>query len=125
MKSSLAICAAAVLAVTVSGCMSSAVSFVPSSIPLEQGRYTELATEITGTSSQMSWLFFTFGAGGSGQRHALQDALDQVDGADGLVAMSVDVEQFALFSASLLPFPILPVFTSTRVTGTPVKVNAQ
>lgn len=101
------------------GCMSSSVSFVSSSIPLEQGRYTELASEVTGTSSQMSWLFFTFGAGGSSQRHALDDALQQIEGAEGLVAMAVDEEYFML-----VPF-VLPSFYKTRVTGTPVKANAQ
>ena len=101
------------------GCMSSAVTFVPSSIPLEQGRYTELAGEVTGTSTQVNWLFFTFGAGGSGQRHALEDALDQVENADGLVAMAIDEEFFML-----VPFALPSVF-KTRVTGTPVKANAQ
>ena len=106
-------------AALLSGCMSSAVTFAPSSVPLEQGRYTELAGEVTGTSTQVSWLFFTFGAGGSGQRHALDDALEQVDKADALVAMAVDEEFFML-----VPF-VLPSVFKTRVTGTPVKTNAQ
>lgn len=108
-----------------SGCLSSASSFVASASPIEQGRYTELASEVSGTCTQVQWLFFTFGAAGSPQRHALADALGQVSGADTLTAMAVDVEQFAFLSTSLLPLPILPVFTTTRVTGTPVKVNAQ
>lgn len=118
MKSPIAVIAVVVV-VLLAGCMSSSVTFVPSSIPLEQGKYTEIMSEVTGTSSQMNWLFFTFGSSGSGQRHALDDALQQVDGADGLVAMAVDEEFFML-----VPF-VLPSFFKTRVTGTPVKANAQ
>ena len=108
-----------------SGCLSTASSFVSSATPLEQGKYTEVASEITGTCSQMQWLFFTFGKAGSPQRHAYHDALHRISGADSLVAMAVDVEKFSFLSTELLPLPLLPVFTTTRVTGTPVKVNAQ
>ena len=107
------------------GCLSSASSFVASSTPLEQGRYTELATEVSATCTQVQWLFFTFGRAGSPQRHAYADALVQVSGAEAITAMAVDVEQFAFLSPSLMPLPVLPVFTKTRVTGTPVKLNAQ
>ncbi len=107
------------------GCLSSASSFVSSSSPISQGRYTELAAEVSGTCTQVQWLFFTFGAAGSPQRHALSDAIGRISGADALTAMAVDVEQFTFLSTTLLPFPILPVFTRTRVTGTPVKLNAQ
>lgn len=107
------------------GCLSSASSFVSSSSPLEQGRYTELATEVSGTCLQVQWLFFTFGKAGSPQRHALGDAIGQISEADALTAMAVDVEQFAFLSTTLMPLPVLPVFTRTRVTGTPVKYNAQ
>ena len=107
------------------GCLSSASSFVASSAPVEQGRYTALAAEASGTCTQVQWLFFTFGAAGSPQRHALADALGHISGADAMVAMAVDVEQFAFFSTTLMPLPILPVFTTTRVTGTPVKLNVQ
>ena len=100
------------------GCMSSPASFNASSKPYEQGKYTVLGDEVTGTNTQVNWLFFTFGAGGSGQRHALSDALEQVPGADGLVSMAIDTENFVLF-----PF-VLPSFYTTRVTGTPVKGNA-
>jgi hypothetical protein len=48
----------------------------------------------------------------------LSDALEQVPGADALVAMSVDTEFFML-----VPFA-LPSFYTTRVSGTPVKVNS-
>lgn len=114
-----------VMAGVLSGCLSSASSFVASSVPLEQGRYTEIAAEASGTCTQVQWLFFTFGAAGSPQRHALNDALDRAVGADGLVALAVDVEQFAMISTSLMPFPVLPIVTTTRVTGTPVKINVQ
>ena len=101
-----------------SGCMSNPLTFCTSSIPVEQGKYSVLAEDVTGTNTQVNWLFFTFGLGGSGQRHALADALEQVPGADALVAMSVDTEFFML-----VPF-VLPSFYTTRVSGTPVKVNA-
>ena len=113
------IAVAALFSGILTGCMSSAVTFVPSSIPMSQGKYTEVAQEVTGTSTQVNWLFFTFGAGGSGQRHAVEDALLQTDGADGLVGMAIDEERFML-----VPF-VLPSFFKTRVTGTPVKLNAQ
>lgn len=99
------------------GCFSWPVSFSQSSSPLQPGHYTVLANEVTGTSSQIEWLFFSFGKGGSAQRHALADALRQVPGATALTAMAVDEETFVIF-----PF-ILPSFTSTRVTGTPVKTT--
>ena len=119
MKKTIKFICAATLAVAVSGCLSSAVTFAPSSVPMGQGKYTELAQEVTGTSLQVSWLFCTFGAGGSGQRHALDDALSRTDGADGLVSMAVDEEKFIFVPVAF------PVFIKTRVTGTPVKLNAQ
>jgi hypothetical protein len=100
------------------GCMSSPASFNASSKPYAQGKYTVLGDEVAGTNTQVNWLFFTFGAGGSGQRHALNDALEQVPGADGLISMAIDTENFVIF-----PF-VLPSFYTTRVTGTPVKSNA-
>jgi len=99
------------------GCMSNAVSFCASSVPVEQGKYSILADDITGTCTQTSWLFFTFGLGGSGQRHAYRDALNQVPNADGLVSMAVDEEYFIL-----VPF-VLPSFYTTRVTGTPIRLG--
>lgn len=108
-----------------SGCLSTASSFVGASVPIEQGKYTEVASEVSGTCLQVQWLFFTFGAAGSPQRRAYSDAVSQVAGADAMVAMAVDVEQFAFLSTTLLPMPVLPVFTKTRVTGTPVRLNVQ
>lgn len=109
--------AVVVMLLATAGCMSNAVTFCSSSVPVEQGKYSILADEITGTCTQTSWLFFTFGLGGSGQRHAYRDALSQVPNADGLVAMAVDEEYFIL-----VPFA-LPSFYTTRVTGTPVRIG--
>jgi len=99
------------------GCLSNAVTFCPSSVPMEQGKYAVLADEVTGTCTQVNWLFFTFGAGGSCQRHAYADALSKVPDADGLVGMAVDEEIFAICPGAL------PTFLSTRVTGTPVRIG--
>lgn len=100
------------------GCISDPTTFCSSSIPIEQGKYSVLAEEVTGTHTEVNWLFFTFGLGGSGQRHALKSALAQVPGTDALVAMAVDTETFFL-----VPFA-LPTFYTTRVSGTPVKIYA-
>ena len=112
-------------ALVLAGCLSTASSFVESSVPIEQGKYTELASETSGTCLQVQWLFFTFGAAGSPQRRAYGDAVSKISEADAMVAMAVDVEQFAFLSPTLMPLPVLPVFTKTRVTGTPVKLNVQ
>ena len=114
-----------VTCVALSGCLSSASSFVPAAMPLEPGKFTVVSSEVSGTCTQVQWLFFTFGKAGSPQRHALDDAVGQVPETDTLIAMAVDEEQFAFLSTTLMPIPILPVFTTTRVTGSPVKINAQ
>ena len=102
------------------GCVSRPVSYVASSIPVEQGRYSVLGPEVTGSYSQMSLLFFSFGLPGSSQARAVNDALEQVPGSNALVGMAIDTEVF-----EILPFlcPIIG-FYSTKVTGTPVKTNA-
>ena len=105
------------------GCLTQPTSFVSSSVPVSQGGYSVLGLEVRGTSTQVSWLFFTFGAHGSSQRHALEDALSQIEGADGLIAMSVDSETFSIMPTSLISFPIFPTFYKIVVTGTPVKLN--
>lgn len=105
------------------GCLTQPQAFVTSSVPMEQGKYTVLGEEVRGTSTQVMWLFFTFGEGGSVQRHALDDALSHVDGADGLTAMAVDSETFSLLPTTLIPFPIFPTFYKVTVTGTPVRFN--
>lgn len=102
-----------------SGCVSRPIAYVASSIPVEQGKYSVLGPEVTGSYSQMSILFFSFGLPGSSQNRAVSDALEQVPGADALIGMAVDTEVF-----EILPFlcPIIG-FYSTKVTGTPVKTN--
>lgn len=105
------------------GCLTQPTGFVSSSIPVNHGGYSVLGLEVRGTSTQVSWLFFTFGAHGSSQRHALEDALSQIEGADGLVAMSVDSETFSIMPTSLISFPIFPTFYKIVVTGTPIKLN--
>ena len=107
---------AATLAVAC-GCVSRPVTFVAASKPVEHGQYTVLSSEVTGTCNQMSFLFLSFGLPGSSQRRALQDAIDQVPGADALISMAVDTEVF-----EIMPFlcPVIGFYT-TRVTGTPVQ----
>ena len=102
------------------GCVSRPVTYVASSVPVEQGKYSVLGPEVTGSYSQMSLLFFSFGLPGSSQNRAVNDALEQVPGADALVGMAVDTEVF-----EILPFlcPIIG-FYSTKVTGTPVKTKS-
>lgn len=112
-------------ALGLAGCLTTPETFVTSSIPVSQGQYVVLGEEVRGTSTQVSWLFFTFGASGSVQRHALESALDQVSGADGLTAMAIDSECFSVMPISLIPFPIFPRFYKVAVTGTPIKLNAQ
>lgn len=113
----LKIVAGCALALPLAGCLSDAVAFSTASVPCEQGKYTVLADEVTGTCTEVNWLFFTFGKGGSGQRHALDDALSQIPGSEGLVGMAVDQESFML-----VPF-VLPSFFTVRVTGTPIKLS--
>ena len=102
------------------GCVSRPIAYVASSLPVEQGKYSVLGPEVTGSYRQMSFLFFSFGLPGSSQSRAVNDALEQVPGANALVGMAVDTEVF-----EILPFlcPIIG-FYSTKVTGTPVKMNA-
>lgn len=109
--------AAAGAMLATAGCMSSAVTFCSSSVPMEQGKYTILADDVTGTCTQVNWLFLTFGLGGSGQRHAYADAISKVPDADGLVSMAVDEERFMLVPIAF------PIFHTTRVTGTPVRLG--
>ena len=102
------------------GCVSRPVTYVASSKPVGQGKYSVLGPEVTGSYRQMSILFFSFGLPGSSQARAVTDALEQVPGADALVGMAVDTEVF-----EILPFlcPIIGCY-STKVTGTPVKTHA-
>lgn len=93
-------------------------NYATSSIPVTQGKYTVLAEEVQGSSTQTQWLFFTFDKDGRVQRDAIDDALSQVIGADALVSMTVDEEVFTF----IVPF-VLPTFYTVYVTGTPVKLT--
>lgn len=106
------------------GCLTCPETFVASSIPVEQGKYAVLGDTARGTSTQVCWLFFTFGKEGSVQRHALEDAISQVSGCDGLVSMAIDSETFCILPISLITVPIFPTFYTVTVTGTPIKLNA-
>lgn len=113
--------AAVCISVLAFGCVSRPITYVASSVPVEQGRYSVLGPEVTGSYRQMSFLFVSFGKAGSSQWRAVTDALAQVEGADALVGMAVDTETF-----EILPFlcPIIG-FYSTKVSGTPVKIHAK
>lgn len=114
--------AAAITALT--GCLTHPENFVTSSIPVEQGKYVVLGDTARGSSTQVSWMFFTFGKDGSVQRHALEDAISKVSGCDGLISMAVDSETFCILPVSLITVPIFPTFYTVTVTGTPIKLNA-
>lgn len=106
------------LALVFAGCsFTLPLNYATSSIPVTQGKYTVLAEEVQGSSTQTQWLLFTFDKDGRVQRDAIDDALSQVIGADALVAMTVDEEVF-----SIVPF-VLPTFYTVYVTGTPVKLT--
>ena len=110
----------AAAAVALSGCLSKTVAMLSSSDPVEQGRYTVLGSEVTGTDTQVMILFMTFGASGSGARRATEDALAQAPSSDALVRVAVDCEEFYFpFNFIIAPIGIV----KTRVTGTPVKIN--
>ena len=111
---------AATSAVATAGCLSKTAAMLASSDPVEQGRYTVLGSEVTGTDTQVMLLFMTFGASGSGARRATEDALSQAPSADALVRVAVDTEEFYFpFNFIIAPIGIV----KTRVTGTPVKIN--
>ena len=99
------------------GCVSRPTSFVSSSIPIDQNCYTVLGKAVSGSDCQISIAFVSFGAPGSNQRNALDDALNQIPGANALVGMAVQHEVFEVIPC------LLPVFGiyKTRVTGIPVK----
>ena len=110
----------AAAAVALSGCLSKTVAMLSSSDPVEQGRYTVLGSEVTGTDTQVMILFMTFGASGSGARRATEDALAQAPSSDALVRVAVDCEEFYFpFNFIIAPIGIV----KTRVSGTPIKIN--
>lgn len=114
MKKLLMPLAAGALVAFASGCLSTPLALVPSTDPIEQGKYSVLGSEVSGTDTQVSFLFLTFGAHGSGIRRAINDALSQAPGSDALVRVAMEDESFWF---------IIFNFSKVRVTGTPVKCN--
>lgn len=106
--------------VATAGCLSKTAAMLTSTDPVEQGRYTVLGSEVSGTDTQVMILFMTFGASGSGARRATEDALSQAPSSDALVRVAVDTEEFYFpFNFVIAPIGIV----KTRVTGTPIKIN--
>lgn len=103
------------LALACAGCLSNPVALVPSIDPIEQGKYSVVGSEVSGTDTQFSFLFLTFGSHGSGLRRAIADALQYAPGSDSLVRVAVEEEGFFFF--------YIFNFTKVRVTGTPVKIH--
>ena len=109
------------LTLLMAGCLSRPVQVAASSDPIEQGRYSVLGAEVSGTDTQVMFFGMTFGASGSGLRRAIDDALDDAPGSDALVRMAVDCEEFYFpFNFIIAPIGIV----KTRVSGTPVKMGA-
>lgn len=104
-----------------SGCLSRPVQVAASSDPIEPGKFSTLGIEVSGTDTQVMFFGMTFGSSGSGLRRAIDEALGEAPGADALVRMTVDCEEF-YFPFNFIIAPIGVV--KTRVSGTPVKINA-
>ena len=114
-KSIVAVTATAIMA---TGCLSKPATMLTSTDPVEQ--YTVLGAEVSGTDTQVMVLGMTFGASGSGQRRATETALEQAPGADALVRVAVECEEFYFpFNFIIAPIGIV----KTRVSGTPIKIN--
>ena len=111
---------AVVAAIAAAGCLSRPTTMLTSTDPVEQGKYTVLGAEVSSTDTQVMILGMTFGASGSGQRRATESALEQAPGADALVRVAVEGEEF-YFPFNLIIAPIGIV--KTRVSGTPIKIN--
>lgn len=111
---------AAVGLLACTGCLSKPVCMLTATDPVEQGKYTVLGSEVSGTDTQVMIFGMTFGVSGSGSRRATEKALAQAPGADGLVRVSVDCEEFYFpFNFIIAPIGIV----KSRVTGTPIKIN--
>ena len=115
MKKILIVLIVAALTSMFSGCLSTPVTMVASTDPVEQGGYTVLGSEASGTDTQVGFLWFTFGAHGSCIRRAITDALEQAPGSDALVRVAIEDEYFNFF--------FIFDFYKVRVTGTPIKIN--
>ena len=116
----IAVASVCALALLTAGCLSRPVQVAASSDPVEPGRYSVLGAEVSGTDTQVMFFWMTFGASGSGLRRAIDDALEDAPGADALVRMAVDCEEFYFpFNFIVAPIGII----KTRVSGTPIKIS--
>ena len=102
------------MSLAMTGCMSTPGGITDASIPLEQGRYTVIGDQVDGVDRQVVVFGYGISKVGSPQHRAYRQALEKAPGADGLITLGVNTEMLNLF--------VLQVITS-RVTGTPVKVN--
>ena len=97
------------------GCTTVPLQVAPSSDPVEPGKYTVLGSEVRGSHTQVLLLgLISLGKSGSPIRSAIDDAIEQSPGADALVRVALETDNFSL------PFVS---FYKTYVTGTPVKIN--
>lgn len=99
---------------TLTGCFTAPAGFSDKSVPIEQGRYTVIGDEVEGSDTQVNVFGFGLSMPGSTQRRALKAAMNNANGADGLVSMAVDMQFINLFIVQII---------TTRVTGTPVKIS--
>ena len=110
----LAVVAAAVAAVTLTGCMSFPGAIQSTTKPLDQNSYTVVAPEVSATDTQIS--IFGFGVSdirGSVSRRLYQKCLAQAPGADALIEYTEDQKL-----VTIPPFFSVKWFT---LTGTAVQ----
>lgn len=111
---------AAGIALACAGCLSRPVQVAASTDPVEAGKYTILGAEVSASDTQVMLCGLTFGAPGSGTRRAIDKALEQAPGADALVRMTLECEEFYFpFNFIIAPLGVV----KTRISGTPVKIN--
>lgn len=111
---------AGALVLCAGGCLSRPVQVAASTDPVEAGRYTILGAEVSASDTQVMLCGLTFGAPGSGTRRAIDKALAQAPGADALVRMTLECEEFYFpFNFIIAPLGVV----KTRISGTPIKIN--
>ena len=112
MKKSIKLAAVACAAAIATGCSTMPAGFVDKSVPMEQGKYAVVGTEVEGNDTQLMLFGFGLSLPGSPQRRALSDAMSKVPNANGLISLAIDQQ--------VINLNVLQIIT-TRVTGTPVK----